>query len=85
MISIEEKEEIISVIGKHYSIPIIKHLEALEIKPKKTDVFTTGLIQQIVNGNYTNEEIEIAILELVKITKKQKEKRAKKRKSLIKK
>lgn len=85
MISTEEKDEIITVIGKQYSIPIIEHLETVGIKPKKTSVFTPGLIQQIVNAHYENEEVEFEILQFVKITKKIKEKQAKKRKSLIKK
>jgi hypothetical protein len=85
MITTEEKDEIIDVIGKHYSIPIIEHLKAVGIKPKKTSAFTSGLIQQIVNAHYENDEVEIEILKFVKITKKLKEKQAKKRKSLNKK
>ncbi len=85
MISTEEKDEIIAVIGKQYSIPIIEHLEAVGIKPKKATAFTPGLIQQIIGGTYENEDVEFEILQFVKITKKLKEKQAKKRKSLIKK
>jgi hypothetical protein len=84
MISTEEKSEIIDVIGKHYSIPIIKHLETVGLSPKKNGVFTPGLIQQIVNARYENEDVEIEILKFVKATKKHKEKLAKKRKALIK-
>jgi hypothetical protein len=85
MISKEEKDEIIAVIGKQYSIPIIDHLEAVGIKPKKATAFTPGLIRQIVNSEYENEDVEFEILKFVKITKRLKEKQAKKRKSLIKK
>ena len=85
MISTEEKDEIIAVIGKQYSIPIIEHLEAVGLKPKKATVFTPGLIQQIVNATYQNEDVEFEIMQLVKITKRLKEKQAKKRKTLIKK
>ena len=85
MISTDEKNEIIAVIGKQYSVKIIEYLLLSGIKPKKADAFTPGLIRQIVNSEYENEDLEFQILQFVKTTKILKEKQAKKRKSLIKK
>lgn len=84
MITPEEKNEIILIIGKHYSVPIINYLSAVGVKPIKAEFFTKSIIQQIVNGIYENIEVEFLILQFVKITKKQKEKISKKRSSILK-
>jgi hypothetical protein len=85
MITAEEKQEIIEVIGKHYSIAIIQHLENEGIKPVKADCFTPNLMQQIVNGTHENEAVEMEILRFLNKKRILKEKILKKRQSLIKK
>lgn len=71
MITIIEKKQIIDVLGKHYSKKIIPYLEKLTIKPERSEVFTTKIIQQIINGYTENETVERVIFSMVKNRKKQ--------------
>lgn len=75
MISKEEKKVIVGVLGSHYSIQIIEHLEKNGFKPKRAPVFTAELIRQLMNSHYENEELEYAIISFVNEKKKQKAKR----------
>ncbi len=85
MISKEEKKVIVGVLGSHYSIQIIEHLQNNGYKPKKAPVFTANLIQQIMNAHHEDDDVEFAILSLVQEKKREKEKLAKKRQSILKK
>lgn len=73
MITIIEKKEIIETLGgrSHYSKKIIPYLEKLGIKPERAEVFTTKILQQIMNGYTENETVERAIFTMVKNRKKQ--------------
>lgn len=84
MISKDDKKIIVGVLGSHYSIQIIKHLEDNGFKPKRAPAFTANLIQQIMNSHHQDEEIEFEILSLVNAKKKQLDKMAKKKKDLLK-
>ena len=74
MISADQKQQIINVLGKQYSPAIISYLEKKEIKPVRAEMFTSKIIQQLMNGDYEHLEAEIAILDLVDQVKKEQRK-----------
>lgn len=84
MISTEEKELIIEILGKHYSSKVIEEFERLGFKPVRAIKFQQNYIHQLVNGNYENEVHEFALLNFVKRKKKEKIQLKKKRKQLTK-
>lgn len=82
MIKDTEKEKIIAVLGKQYSLKIIQQLEKKGIKPLRATVFTTKIIQNIINGHLEHEQVEIEILKLTKATARRKIKHENRLKSL---
>ena len=83
MISPKENKRIIEVLGKHYSRPIITHLQTKEIVNTKGNPFSQSSIRNIVNAIEENIPVELAILQLVEKNEKEKIRLAKKRKLLI--
>lgn len=79
MITEKEKEKIISVLGKQYSRPIIKHLTRKKIFNADGHEFSPASIQKIVSGKQPNEAVELEIAKLVAKVKNAK-KRAQERK-----
>lgn len=70
MITTQQKEQIISILGKHYSPEIINYLEYKNIKPLRADSFSSIIIQNIMNGATENLLVENAILDLTEKVKK---------------
>jgi hypothetical protein len=83
MIIEQQKIEINSVLGKHYSSKIIPHLESKGIKPLRAEKFTKAIIQKIINGYVEDLSTEIEILKFVKSHKKKLEKLHIKQKSIL--
>ena len=74
MITKEYKEEIRTVLGKHYSAIIINHLTKKEIYNSNGCVYLPHSIQKIVLGMQSNFIVETEIVKLVDKVRKQKEK-----------
>jgi len=83
MITENQKEAICNTLGKQYSSKIIAHLEKKDIKPMRNKVFSPKIIQDIVNGRLEYATVEIEIVNLVNIVKKNNEKAARKLQTLL--
>lgn len=77
-----EINRIKKVLGNHYSKPIIKMLNKMQIVNSSGNPYSAGSIRKIVNGNQPNEEIELQILKIVANAEKKQMQRAAKRKLL---
>lgn len=65
MISPEQKDKIISILGNHYSGEIILHLNEKEIFNSDGKPFSNSGIRNIVNGLRTNLVVETEIANLL--------------------
>ena len=65
MISPEQKEKIITVLGNHYSTEIIQHLNDKEIFNSNGKTFSPAGIRNIVNGLRQNLIVETEIANLL--------------------
>jgi hypothetical protein len=83
MITKNQKVNIISILGNHYSNKIIPHLERKGLKPLRAEKFTKTIIQKIINGKVEDLVTEIEILKLVKTAKTKLEKLQIKQKSIL--
>lgn len=83
MITEQQKIEINSVLGKHYSNKIIPHLESKGLNPIRAEKFTKQIIQKIINGHLEDLSTEIEILKFVKTQKNKLEKLQQKQKSIL--
>lgn len=79
MISDEQREIIKPVLGNRFSKEV---KELLESGGKKA--YSAGFISNVLNGNYENEEIEGALIELYDKRLKEKKKLDRKKKNLLK-
>jgi hypothetical protein len=83
MITKKEQISIKKTLGNHYSKKVLIELKRLGIFNTKGEVFLAENIRKIVNRNWEHEEIETAILKLVKRTNVRKKNQAERRKKLI--
>jgi hypothetical protein len=83
MINLNQKDIIISVLGKHYSPKIIEYLNRKQILNSYGNPFSCASIQKIVSGIQKNDVVELEIVSLVTATKKRNEKTAKKLQTLL--
>lgn len=74
MITKKQKKVINEVLGKHYSIAIIFHLEKKKIYNADGNTFSSASIQKIVNGTQLNEAVEMEIAKLVAKVRAQQQK-----------
>ena len=73
MITCNQKQTIIEVLGKQYSPKIISHLSSKNIYNSDGHIYSTSSIQKIVSGKQPNDTVELEIAKLVAKVKKQKE------------
>jgi hypothetical protein len=73
MITCNQKQTIIEVLGKQYSPKIISHLSSKNIYNSDGHMFSSSSIQKIVSGKQPNDTVELEIAKLVAKVKKQKE------------
>lgn len=84
MITKKQKKVITEVLGKHYSIAIIFHLEKKKIYNTNGNTFSKASIQKIMNGTQPNEIVEMEIAKLVAKVKLQQQKDQETIKNLLK-
>lgn len=85
MLTITEQAKIISVLGKHYSGPILREFDRLGIRQKSGGAYQAGSIRKFVTRKQSDLEVELAIMKFVKRTEKKKAATVAKRKDLMKK
>lgn len=84
MINNQERTSIITTLGKHYSSTISLHLKKKNIKNAIGEDYTRQSIRTFVNGMRENEQVELAIMQLVNKTIKAKKALQLKRQRLFK-
>jgi hypothetical protein len=84
MISYNQKEIIIEILGKQYSPKIISHLSNKNIYNSDGHIYSTSSIQKIVSGKQPNDIVEMEIAKLVSKVKKQKQKAQETKNKLLK-
>ena len=84
MINNQERTSIIKTLGKQYSATISLHLKKRKIKNAIGEDYTRQSIRTFVNGMRENEQVEIAIMQLVNKTVKAKKALQLKRQRLFK-
>ncbi len=72
MINNQERTSIIATLGKQYSAKISLHLKKKNIKNAIGEDYTRQSIRTFVNGMRENEQVELAIMQLVNKTVKAK-------------
>ena len=83
MITSKEQIAIKKTLGNHYTKKVLNELARKKIFNAKGNEFAPADIRKIVTGDWENESLEIAILNLVKRTINKQKKDALKRKNLI--
>ncbi|MBS7231711.1 hypothetical protein KHA90_11805 [Flavobacterium psychroterrae] len=73
MITCNQKEIIIEILGKQYSPKIISHLSNKNIYNSDGHIYSTNSIQKIVSGKQPNDIVELEIAKLVAKVKRQKQ------------
>jgi hypothetical protein len=85
MISKEEKKLIIETLGSQYTPKVMPWLKKMKLKNEKKEDYSASSLRMIINGLRENQKVELAIMQLVKETNKDKKAMALKRKRLLKK
>ena len=84
MITGEEKQKIILVLGKFYSEKVISYLNEKEIKNKFNLPYTDNSVRVVMNGG-RGKVVENAIIDLYEIEREKIEEVKRKRKEIFKK
>jgi hypothetical protein len=83
MITTEEKEKIITVLGIRYSRKVLMYLSEKGVTNKTGAPFSLSMIRQVMNAETNHDEIESAIFELAAATDASKKATKKNRKQIL--